>query len=130
MGSTGSGRFTDYSGSKKANGKGSKGGQGGGSSGTDRCLQALSCTLEEVSQCEFYATNGKVPAPNTSLKVILDKRLFAINDKGVKVGALPTKYNYLAACMKAGFTYAGLVTTSKISPTPAITADFVASDDK
>lgn len=118
MGSSGSGSFSDYTGSKKPDGS------GGGSSGNDMCRQAFSVTLEEVAQCEFYVNSTTVPAVNTVLSIIQDGRIFAVTEDGTKVGALPTRFNYLARCLKDGITYVGIVTASGLQPVPFVTADF------
>jgi hypothetical protein len=76
MGSTGSGHFSDYSGSQNS---GKSGGNSGGSSETDRCHQAFSCVLEEVSQCEFFSSNRTLPAIDTQVEIVLDGRLFAVD---------------------------------------------------
>jgi hypothetical protein len=122
MGSTGSGSFTDYSGSQGKN----TGGGSGGSSGTDRCRQAFSCVLEEVAQCDFYAQNQATPATGTELMIVLNGRLFAVDPNGVRVGALPTRFNYLAACLASGIQYRGVVTASAATPVPTVSGDFVA----
>lgn len=119
MGSTGSSRFSDYSGSKKTDGT-------GGTSGNDRCRQAFSCDLEEVAQCDFFTNTGTVPAVNTELTLIHDVRIFAVTAEGVRVGALPTAYSYLAACMRDGNDYVGIITASTLSPFPRVAADFTA----
>lgn len=123
MGSTGSGSFTDYSGT--SNNNSSRGGSGG-SSGTDRCRQAFSCVLEEVAQCDFYARNRGLPPSGTELQLALDGRLFAVDGTGTRIGALPTRFNYLAACIRSGIQYRGVVTGSTGSPVPSLSADFVA----
>ena len=67
MGSTGSGSFSDYSGSRpKEEGQG---GGGGGASGDDRCARAFSCDLEEVEHCNYFSENGDVPPANTALSI-------------------------------------------------------------
>lgn len=119
MGSSGSGSFSDYSNSKP-------GGAGGGASGSDLCRQAFSCELEEVAQCDLYAATTVVPKVNVVLSLKHDKRIFAVMADGTKVGALPTKYNYLAGCMKDGILYVGVVTASGLVPIPTVTADFTA----
>lgn len=119
MGSSGSGRLSDYSGSSRSDGS-------GGSSGDDRCRQAFSCKLEEVAQCDFFTTNSAVPAAGTVLSLILDRRIFAVTSNGTKVGALPTSYNYLAGCIKDDNTYIGVVTASGPKPVPYVSADFTA----
>lgn len=119
MGSTGSSRFTDYSGSKKTDGT-------GGTSGNDRCRQAFSCDLEDVAQCDFFTKTGNVPAVGTELTLVHAGRIFAATPEGVRVGALPTAYNYLAACLRDGNDYVGVVTASALAPFPQVSADFTA----
>lgn len=123
MGSSGSGRFTDYSGSKPTSG----GGAGsGGSSGSDQCRQAISAELEEVAQCDFFASTSSVPAPGTVLTLRHEARIVAVDGNGARVGVLPTKYNYLAVCLREGISYSGIVVSSSVAPIPRVTADFVA----
>ncbi len=125
MGSTGSGRFSDYPGSRpegEGNGTG-----GGGASGEDRCARAFSCTLEEVELCEYFTANGDVPAANTALTIQLRDRLFAVDASEQTVGALPTSLNYLADCLAAGFTYEGRITSSTSTPVALISVDFAPS---
>lgn len=119
MGSTGSGRFSDYSGVID---KGD--GSGGGTSGTDRCTQAFTAILEEVAQCEYYEAHQKIPATGTLLKLQLDRRIFAVDAQGLKVGVLPTSYNYLAACIKSGIDYIGVIKASSANPIPQVEVDF------
>src|SRR3569623_2125872 len=123
MGSTGSGRFTDYCGVKTTVTTSGSGG-GVGSSGNDRCLQAFSCTLEEVAQCDYFMQTGSVPPVGSPLTLVLQRRLFAKAANGHKVGALPTSFNYLAACMASGVNYAGVVRASSNAPVPSVTVDF------
>lgn len=118
MGSSGSGNLSDYS--------GSRGNGTGGTGGTDRCGLAFTCNLEEVEQCDFYVQNNSVPVPDTELTLVHQGRIFAVTADGTKVGALPTSRNYLAACMRDGFTYVGVVTASGSSPVPYVNADFTA----
>lgn len=123
MGSTGSGRFTDYSGSKKPDAPGAEG--GGGSSGVDRCQQSFECVLEEVAQCTYYMqTGGGVPGPGSVLTVMLRGRLFAVDSSGTTVGALPNAFNYLAACLADGTNYVGLVKAASAGPVPTVSVDF------
>jgi hypothetical protein len=65
------------------------------------------------------------------LELDLKKRIVAQTTTGEVVGHLPTKYNYLAGCMKAGYKYAGTVRDSRNPPPIAtVTADFVAIPPK
>ena len=122
MGSTGSGSFSDYPGSRpKDDGKGS---EGGGASGNDRCERAFASALEEVELCDYFAANGDVPPANTVLTVEQRGRLFAVNESGQSVGALPTGFNYLADCLAAGFTYEGRVVSSASTPVASVDVDF------
>jgi hypothetical protein len=121
MGSSGSGSFSDYSGSSP---KGGNGEGGGGASGEDRCGRAFACTLEEVEQCEHFAVNGSAPAVGSLLSIELRGRLLAIDGNGRSVGALPTRLNYLADCIVAGFTYFGRITASASVPIGTVSADF------
>lgn len=123
MGSTGSGRLSDYSGTKKEGTAGQ--GAGGGASGVDKCQQAFSCILEEVAHAEYYVTSRTVPGSGFQLSIVLDGRIFAVDANGTKVGALPTSFNYLAACLANGITYVGIVKSSAVSPMPSVEADFV-----
>lgn len=123
MGSTGSGRFSDYPG---AGNRTTAGGATGGSSNSDKCLQAFSVVLEEVGNSQYYSNNRDVPAVGVSLRVMFDgQRVFAVDDHGVKVGALPTNFNYLVACLNSNTSYVGIVEASDRAPVPTVSADFV-----
>lgn len=122
MGSTGSGRFSDYSGT--GSGKVGTGAGGGGASGEDRCNRAFACVLEEVEQCDYFAANQDVPPTNTTLTLELRGRLMAIDPNGLSVGALPTNLNYLADCLSAGFLYDGRVTASALGSVASVNVDF------
>lgn len=125
MGSTGSGRFSDYSGTKAQYGSGDGTGVSGGESGVDKCNQSFNVLLEDVGSCDFYSEFTAVPDVGEPLAILFDKkRVFAINEDGVKIGALPTSYNYLVACLEAGVTYVGVVNSSDASPVPTVVADF------
>jgi hypothetical protein len=122
MGSTGSGSFSDYPGSRPSGG--SQGDGGGGASGADRCARAFACTLEEVEQCDFFSNSGAVPPVGTALTIEHRGRLFAVNESGQAVGALPTKFNYIADCLADGFHYDGRVNSSSLLPTASVSVDF------
>lgn len=127
MGSTGSGRFTDYAGTNTTATSSGGSGTTGGTSGIDKCGQAFSSQLEEVAQCGYYTQTKTVPVVGTELRLIFENRIFAITSNGAKVGALPTSFNYLAACLKNNFNYTGVVTMSATTPMPTLVADFAAS---
>lgn len=123
MGSSGSGSFSDYS--KAPASKAGNGGQAGGSSGSDKCGEAFAAGLEDVASYQYYGSTGGVPPLNTPLHLELQTRVVAVTSNGVAVGALPTRYNYLAACLKAGYTYTGSVRATSKSPNPQVDVDFV-----
>jgi len=114
MGSSGSGSFTDYPGSGKNEADAAP---------EDRCKKALSSQLEDVEHHAYYTAHGKPPPIGTVLEVALVKRVVAVAD-GEIVGNLPTRLNYLAGCMRAGYEYVGIVTTSKSGPTVIVSGDF------
>ena len=128
MGSTGTGSFTDYPGSSgkkdgKDGGTGSSGGQGGGQS--DKCGKAFSVTLEDVAHYSFYQKHKTTPSVGTKLKIIQKKRILAQDMSTEEIGALPASHNYLAGCLKSGYSYSGSVTQSRVSGTSlVVTVDF------
>lgn len=125
MGSSGSGRFSDYPGTKAKEVSGKGTGMAGGESGVDKCKQSFHVTLEDVGNSDYYSQSGKVPVVSDQLSIIFDKkRLFATDANGAKVGALPTTYNYLVGCLEDGITYIGVVSSSSLSPVPSVAADF------
>ena len=126
MGSSGSGHFSDYPGTKAKELGGDGTGMAGGASGVDKCKQAFNVLLDDVGNSDFYSQAKNVPAVGEQLGIIFDKkRVFAVDVNGVKVGALPTSFNYLVACLDDGVTYVGFVNSSAISPVPTVAADFV-----
>lgn len=99
----------------------------GGESGVDRCQQAFTSVLDDVGLCDFFSQSRTVPVANDRLTIIFDgKRVFAVDMNRVKVGALPTNRNYLAACLASGVKYVGVVKGSAVAPVPTVEADFVA----
>jgi hypothetical protein len=121
MGSTGSGKFTDYHDEPKT---GSGDGSSGGSSGSDRCSEAFTASLEDVANHEFYVVNGCAPAVGTQLTIEVRGRVVAVQGTE-SIGSLPTRLNYLARCLQDGFTYTGRVTVSSSGSNPQVQADFV-----
>lgn len=122
MGSTGSGRFSDYPGT---GGTGSGGaGDGGGPAGEDRCTRAFNVTVQDVEHGEYHTNRSTVPPVGTELSIELRKRLVAVDASGESVGNLPTSFNYIADCLSSGFSYAGVVSASSDGPTATVIADF------
>lgn len=134
MGSSGTGRLSDYPGKtngKKPSGKGRGGGSGGGGGGEggkpqeDRCGKAFNVKLEDVEQCAYFRVHKGVPKVGTALGIAHKKRIIATTAGGEEVGYLPTQFNYLAACISGGFSYAGNVVTSANGPPVAtVVVDF------
>jgi hypothetical protein len=127
MGSTGSGRISDYPGSSKSR-EGSGDSNGGGGGTDDRCARAISVALEDIEHCEYFIARAAAPLVGQVLRVALKKRVVAETEQGLTVGNFPTSYNYLAACLKEGWTYVGSVRSSTNGPPVAtVTADFGAA---
>lgn len=124
MGTSGTGRFSDYPTSQKGSG-------GGGSSpddgGENQCIRAIGdIPLEEVARCEYYVRATEVPAPDTIVRLrhtLYNKRLAIETEAGEIIGLLPTQYNYLLQCMAQGYTYTGHVLTSSLQPIPMVRID-------
>jgi hypothetical protein len=93
----------------------------------DHCAQDLSnVSLEEVGRSEYLRAHASVPNPNSGVVVrstLMGARLSVDDANGDSIGLLPTRFNYLVACMKKGFTYSGEVATSSLTPTPSVTVD-------
>jgi len=125
MGSSGSGHFSDYPGTKAKEVAGDGSGMAGGASGVDKCKQAFHVLLDDVGNSDFYSRFKNVPTAGAQLGILFDKkRVFAVDVNGFKVGALPTSFNYLVTCLANGVTYVGVVRSSAVSPVPTVDADF------
>lgn len=129
MGSTGSGSFTDYPGTtrKKDQGRGAGGGGGGGGDQPDRCAKAFNTTLEDIEHYDYFKTRNTIPPVGTKLSVVHKKRIVAVTEDGLTVGNLPTSLNYLASCLKDGYTYVGTIRKSSKGTVAIVSADFAAS---
>jgi hypothetical protein len=133
MGSSGSGRISDYPGASKQAGdsRGSSGefGGAGGSrgGGDDRCAKAFTTSLEDAEHSDYYHSHSEPPPEGTAVFVAHKKRVVAITSDGESVGSLPTSFNYLAACLKDGWEYVGVVRTVQHNQTGVVVfVDFVA----
>lgn len=115
MGSTGSGRLTDYS----RFGDAVKG-VTGGEDLINKCDRAVATVLEDIETCDYYMKNGKVPAKGTYVKIALKTRLVALDENGDVIGHLPTEYNYLLECLNGGYQYEGEVSGSFDTPVPSV----------
>jgi len=124
MGSNGSGRFTDYSGSKPVEGNG----KSGGSSGENKCEKAFSAMLEEIDRCPYYIQKKDVPAVGEGITISFDKRPIAITKDGLIVGYLPTKFNYIKICLDDGYSFSGRVVSSSSGLVAAVSIDVIPSN--
>lgn len=119
MGSTGGGRFSDYTGNTDDDQGKPMSGSGGG--GTDQCgHQIKDVVLEEVERSEYWKAHKRTPSAGTNVHVkatLVGGRLaIETSSKAEVIGYLPTRYNYIVQCMKRGFTYAGAVTATSTAP--------------
>lgn len=111
MGSTGSGRLSDYT-----RFRGAVKGVTGGEDLINKCDRAVATVLENVEICDYYKKNGHVPAKGTYVKIVLKTRLAAIDEHGDVIGHLPTEYHYLLECLNDGYLYDGEVSGSFETP--------------
>jgi hypothetical protein len=131
MGSTGSGRFTDYPGSQ-GQGAGAdrdaaaaagreEGSESAGASDDDQCLRPIpEVALEEVERCAYFTRTGGVPPAGTDVmtvdQLVGGRIAVAIATDAEVVGFLPTRLNYVLGCLQQGYGYPGEVTASTASP--------------
>ena len=115
MGSTGSGRLSDYT-----RFGGAVKGVTGGEDLINKCDRAVATVLEDVETCDYYKKNGHVPAKGTFVKIDLRTRLVALDEKGSVIGYLSTEYNYLLECLREGYQYEGEVSGSFDTPLPSV----------
>ena len=107
MGSSGSGQFGNYAPTEEP-----------------KCEKPLEFDLEEVGRSEFYSRTRKVPTPGTAVHLAplpVDKRLVVIESgSDATLGLVPTKLNFLLACMGRGFRYSGEVVESRGGKVPSV----------
>ena len=126
MGSTRTGRFSDYSGSSGGSEKSTKSSSNSKITGDagNRCEKNIKVSLEEVAMCTYYSDHGGVPPVNTDVDVIsklVGGRIgVETSTDSELIGYLPTEYNYLRQCMEQGYSYSGTVTSSSLKPIPRI----------
>ncbi|WP_025663946.1 hypothetical protein [Aquimarina megaterium] len=123
MGSSGSGNFSDYPGSKPTGG-----GKSGGSSGENKCEKAFTAMLEEIDRCPYYIEKKDVPKVGDEVKIGFDKRPTAISKDGLTVGYLPTKFNYIKMCLDDGYSFIGRVASSSSDLVAAVSIDVIPSN--
>jgi hypothetical protein len=120
MGSTGHGRLSDYSEKSGKQLSNKKPGEGG-SDGKDQCDNEINTALEEVERSAYFLTYDSLPGINTPVKLVLKKRPCVVTTDSEEVlGYLPTKFNYVAACLRAGHKFEGIIELSTERPLPKI----------
>lgn len=115
MGSSGPGHLSDYPSYKEA-----VAGVTGGKDTTYICAKAVATLLEDVATSDYYKKHGTVPPKGTPVVISFNKRVIAVDDKGLTIGNLPTSYNYLLGCIEEGYQYEGEVTVSYDNPLPSV----------
>lgn len=129
MGSTGSGSFSDYPGSQGGRPeKGGGGGSGGGGSGGDNCEMVISgMMLEDVANCEYFLNHESVPRAGTQVqareRLVKGRVAVETTVNSEVVGYVPTRYNYLRACMTDGWQYSGRVVEATGGQLPKVKVD-------
>lgn len=115
MGSTGSGRLSDYS-----RFRGAVKGVTGGEDLINKCDRAVATGLEDVENCAYFKKHGKIPAKGTYVTVTLKTRLVAVDEHNEVIGYLPTEYHYLLECLNDGYQYEGEVSGSFDDPVVSV----------
>lgn len=124
MGSTGTGHISDYTDNQPQKGDNSSGShETGGKSGSDKCQNAFSTNLEEVSNSKYLTQNKELPPAGTKILIAFDQRIIATVEDGTILGYLPTRFNYLLNCIENGFEYTGVIVSSNLKPLPSIVID-------
>jgi hypothetical protein len=135
MGSTGTGKFSDYPGGSggKPNGpSGSPGGKGGKPEEADKCARSIKDTsLEEVALAEYFTNHKSVPPVKTKIKVrkklVGGRVAVETSDRNEIIGFAPTAYNYLRSCMEKNWVYIGTVEDSTAGKLPKVKVDLLGS---
>lgn len=120
MGSSGTGRLTDYSGFFGGQKPSPSKGMQGPSGPIDRCALAFSTELEDVLTSEYYTKLKTIPAKGEHITIAIKYRIVVIANNGLVVGNLPTRYNYLYECINDGFVYQGVVEESEAGILPLV----------
>jgi hypothetical protein len=130
MGSSGTGKFTDYPGTPRGSAK--KRSESGAPPSLDEqgdeCERRLeNIALEEVDRCDYFKAHTALPPAGMDVRI----RSALVGGRiGVEViasqevlGLLPTQFNYLLQCMKQGYRYAGQVKSAKLRPVAVVRVD-------
>jgi hypothetical protein len=125
MGSSGISRYSDYP--RSAPKKTAEGGASGGASGEDPCDKAFSADLEDFERSEYFARHKSPPKVGLEVAVSLERRLTVRTGANETLGFLPTKFNYLAGCIKSGHNYSGQVSGVSSKPLIRVRVDIAPS---
>ena len=130
MGSSGSGNFSDYSGSQGGSSGGGASG-GGANTNSDRCLEDIEgVRIQEIESSEYYENHESTPRQGTKVVVrsSLEDGRFAVETKSGKevIGLLPTRLNFLRRCIEQGYSYSGEVSESSSGLVPSLRVDLEA----
>lgn len=123
MGSSGSGNFTDYPGSRGRPPIGAGGNGGGAAGGAALCDQVIDAELEEVERCAYYKAHG-LPARGTAVSIARGARITVFVGE-LELGYLPTRYNYLITCLDEGYSHNGTVSSAIARPIVRVSVNLV-----
>ncbi len=125
MGSSGTGRLSDYPGGsadKSSEGNGSGGSSPRGSE--DRCGRTFTAILDDVAMSDYYVGSMRLPSVGTTVVLEKRKRIVAQLQSGESIGSLPTAFNYIVGCMNDGWKYVGNIRVSSESALgPVVSVD-------
>ncbi len=123
MGSTGTNSFTDY----PSRDSSSDSEVGGGDENTSQCSKAIGdVLLEDVANCNFYKSYKKLPEEDSIVylrNTLVGGRLVIQNTDYKIIGLLPTQLNYLRHCIEQGYSYFGVITSTRNKPLPTVIID-------
>lgn len=127
MGSTSTGRFTDYPTTRRPSGEPPSGSEGNGGQ-DDRCGKAISDQLlDDVERCDYWTSHHDVPPVGSDVELLPNlhegRLAVALAGTGEILGYLPTKFNYLRGCMEEGWRYQGEVVATLRELTALIRVD-------
>ena len=109
MGSSGTGRLSDYSDFVRGINVSPAKGNEGPDDPVDKCILAFTTELEDIETSERYVKTKTLPSEGDHIRIGINTRIVAIDDNDMVVGNLPTKYNYLFDCINGGHNYEGNV---------------------
>jgi len=129
MGSSGTGRFGDYSGGGTIGGI--SGGSNTGDEGGSCPKELLQIKLEDIEHLDFYHNHSNVPERGHSIQIrnsLYNGRVVVQSATTFEIiGNIPTKYNYIYFnCITNGINYSGEVISSDLTPIPFVVVNLYA----